>query len=57
MVTYTYDTGGRLLQVTGPTNKVTKYAYNASHRLTTITDARDIVYLTNEYDTNGRIQK
>jgi RHS repeat-associated protein len=58
VVTYTYDTGGRLIQVTGPAaNNITKYAYNASHQLTTITDARDIVYLTNEYDTNGRIKK
>lgn len=41
----------------GPGAKVTKYAYNASHQLTTITDARDIVYLTNEYDTSGRVKK
>jgi RHS repeat-associated protein len=58
VVTYTYDTGGRLIQVTGPAaSNITKYAYNASHQLTTITDARDVPYLTNVYDANGRIQK
>jgi YD repeat-containing protein len=56
-VVYTYDTSGRLAQVTGPANNITKYTYNASHQLTTITDARDIEYLTNEYDANGRIKK
>jgi hypothetical protein len=33
---------------------VTTYRYDASNLLKTITDARDIVYLTNE-PTNGRV--
>jgi RHS repeat-associated protein len=57
VVTYDYDASGRLIKVTGPGTNVTKYTYNASHQLITATDARDIVYLTNEYDTNGRVKK
>jgi RHS repeat-associated protein len=56
-VGYTYDTGGRLWKVTNPKNEVTEYGYDASNRMTTIKDARGIVYLTNEYDANGRVIK
>jgi hypothetical protein len=34
---------------------VTEYTYNAAHRMLTIKDPRSIVYLTNEYDTSGRV--
>jgi RHS repeat-associated protein len=56
-VVYTYDPSGRLWKVTDPKNGVTEYTYDSSHRMLTITDARGILYLTNEYDTNGRVIK
>jgi YD repeat-containing protein len=56
-VNYTYDGSGRLFTVTDPNNGVTEYTYDASHRMETLKDARQIVYLTNEYDGNGRVQK
>jgi RHS repeat-associated protein len=56
-VTYTYDAGGRLWKVTNPNNGVTEYTYDASNRMLTIKDARGIVYLTNEYDANGRVTR
>ena len=56
-VVYTYDASGRLWKVTDPKLGVTEYTYDSSHRMLTIKDARGIVYLTNEYDTNGRVNK
>lgn len=54
-VGYEYDASGRLWKVTDANGGVTEYTYDASHRMVTIEDARGIVYLTNEYDTNGRV--
>ena len=54
-VGYTYDTGGRLWKVTDTNNGLTEYTYDSSGRMLTVKDARGIVYLTNEYDTNSRI--
>jgi YD repeat-containing protein len=50
-----YDTQNRLVAVTDPAGGVTQYAYDASHRMTSLTDARGITYLTNTYDANGRV--
>ena len=54
-VVYTYDTGGRLWKVTDPIGGVTEYTYDSAARMLTIKDARGIVYLTNQYDSNGRV--
>jgi RHS repeat-associated protein len=54
-VTYTYDGTGRLSTVTDPSGGVTQYTYDTSQRMLTIKDARNIVFLTNEYDANGRV--
>ncbi|HET9387218.1 MAG TPA: RHS repeat-associated core domain-containing protein, partial [Gemmatimonadales bacterium] len=54
-VGYTYDGSGRLWKVTDPAGGVTEYTYDTSHRLLTIKDARGIVFLTNHYDGNGRV--
>jgi RHS repeat-associated protein len=54
-VGYTYDASNRLWKVTDPNGEITEYTYDASHRLLTIEDAKGIVYLTNEYDANGRV--
>jgi len=56
-VNYTYDTGGRLWKVTDPAGGVTEYTYDTSNRMLTIKDARGIVYLTNEYNSAGRVIK
>jgi RHS repeat-associated protein len=54
-VNYTYDASGRLKTVTDPAGGVTEYTYDTSHRMLTLKDARGIVFLTNQYDANGRI--
>jgi RHS repeat-associated protein len=54
-VNYEYDAGGRLWRVTDPAGGVTEYTYDTSNRMLTIKDARGIVFLTNQYDTNGRV--
>src|SRR5215213_2546591 len=56
-VNYTYDASGRLWKVTDPASGVTEYLYDTSNRMTKITDPRSILYLTNTYDTNGRVIK
>jgi RHS repeat-associated protein len=56
-VTYTYDASGRLWKVTDPANGITEYTYDASHRMLTIKDPKNIVFLTNVYDANGRISQ
>ncbi|MEK7205207.1 MAG: DUF6531 domain-containing protein, partial [candidate division NC10 bacterium] len=54
-VQYAYDGQGRLMSVTDPAGGVTQYTYDTNHRLLTITDPRGITFLTNEYDTQGRV--
>lgn len=54
-VNYTYDTGGRLWKVTDQAGGVTEYTYDGFGQMLTIKDAHGIVFLTNEYDTNGRV--
>ena len=56
VVGYSYDTSGRLVKVVDAAGGVTEYTYDASHRMLTIKDARGIVYLTNTYNANGRVQ-
>src|SRR5262249_19087280 len=54
-VNYTYDAAGRLSSVTDVGGGVTTYTYDDQNRMLTIKDARNIVYLTNQYDSSGRI--
>jgi RHS repeat-associated protein len=54
-VNYTYDPSGRLATVTDPNGGITQYTYDASNRMLTIRDARNIVFLTNQYDGSGRV--
>ena len=56
-VSYTYDTAGNLWKVTDPNGGVTTYTYDANHNMLTLQDARQIVFLTNQYDANGRVMK
>ncbi|MFI5733146.1 polymorphic toxin-type HINT domain-containing protein [Kribbella sp. NPDC051587] len=53
-VSYTYDTG-LLKTVTDVNGGVTTYGWDASKRLTTITDAKNQLFLTNTYDANNRV--
>jgi RHS repeat-associated protein len=54
-VTYVYDGSGRLWKVTHPGSEITEYTYDTSHRMLTIKDPKNITYLTNTYDANGRV--
>jgi RHS repeat-associated protein len=56
-VQYTYNPQGYLATVTDANSPagVTTYGYDANNNLKTITNARNIVYLTNTYDSNGRV--
>lgn len=57
-VSYGYDANYRLTQVTDVNNGITQYTYDPYYtRMLTIRDPRNIVYLTNEYDSNGRVWK
>jgi RHS repeat-associated protein len=56
-VNYTYDAGGRLWKVTDPQGGVTEYTYDSAHRMLTIKDPKNVVWLTNLYDANGRVVK
>lgn len=53
VVRYAYQ-GNTLATVTDPLGQVTNYTYEAG-RLKTIIDARGIVFLTNDYDSAGRV--
>ncbi len=52
---YDYDTAGRLSAVTDAAGGITRYTYDASHRITSITDPRNILFLVNDYDAEGRV--
>jgi len=54
-VGYQYDTSGRLWKVTDVAGGVTEYTYDSSNRMLTIKDPKNTVYLTNEYNTAGRV--
>lgn len=56
-VSYTYDGSGRLSTVTDANGGVTTYTYNGQNQLVTVTDPRNIVYLTNQYDSGGRVSQ
>jgi YD repeat-containing protein len=56
VVGYTYDAAGRLVKVIDAAGGGTEYTYDASHRMLTLKDARGILFLTNTYDANGRVQ-
>ncbi|MFD7159036.1 RHS repeat-associated core domain-containing protein [Kribbella sp. NPDC059898] len=53
-VSYTYQ-NGLLKTVTDVNGGVTTYGWDTSNRLTTITDAKNQLFLTNTYDTNNRV--
>jgi RHS repeat-associated protein len=56
-VSYTYDAGYRLWKVTDAKGGVTEHSYDSADRMTTIKDPRNITWLTNQYDANGRVDR
>ncbi|WP_405608193.1 RHS repeat-associated core domain-containing protein [Streptomyces sp. NBC_01508] len=53
---YLYDGVGRLETVTDPAGKVSRYTYDgASNRVRTAVDARGITYMTNTFNSDGRV--
>lgn len=54
-VSFTYTAAGDLDTVTDALGGVTDYGYDAQRRLITIEDPRGITFLTNEYDSQGRV--
>ena len=56
-VLYNYDGSGRLSTVTDANGAGWTYGYDSLNRMTTIQDPRLITYLTNVYDSNGRVFK
>jgi len=57
VVRYEYDPQGRIGTVTDPAGGQTRYTYDTSDRILTITDPRNITFLTNTYDSNGRVSQ
>lgn len=54
-VRYSYDSSGRLEEVIDPAGGVTRYTYDGADRMLSLRDPRGIVFLTNEYDSDGRV--
>src|SRR2546425_1050148 len=56
-VQYIYDGNNRLVQVNDPGGGGTFYTYDANSNMLSILDARGITFLTNVYDSNGRVSQ
>ena len=58
-VHYLYDSNGRLYNVTDVNGGTWIYGYDPTNvdQMTSLTDARQIQYLQNQYDSNGRVKK
>lgn len=54
---YAYDSAGTLATVTYPDTTTEKYTYDDNHRMLTMEDRRGHVWVTNQYDANGRVTK
>ncbi|CAJ5349813.1 RHS repeat-associated core domain protein [Burkholderia pseudomallei] len=54
---YAYDSAGTLATVTYPDQTTEHYTYDSGHHLLTMQDRRGHVWVTNQYDGNGRVTK
>jgi RHS repeat-associated protein len=56
-VSYEYDGSSRLFRVTDSRGGVTQYGYDANGRMRSIRNPRNVTYLTNTYDPQGRVTR
>jgi RHS repeat-associated protein len=54
-VTYAYNSAGDLATVTYPDQTTEQYTYDGNSRLLTMQDRRGHIWVSNQYDVNGRI--
>ena len=54
---YAYNSAGSLDTVTYPDQTTEHYTYDSSNRMQTMQDRRGHVWVTNQYDANGRVTK
>ncbi|GGA37688.1 hypothetical protein GCM10010981_28540 [Dyella nitratireducens] len=54
---YAYNSAGSLATVTYPDQTTEQYTYDSNNRMLTMQDRRGHVWVTNQYDTNGRVTK
>lgn len=56
-VAYSYNSAGELTTVTYPDQTTEQYTYDANKRMLTMQDRRGTVWVSNQYDANGRVIK
>jgi len=56
-INYAYNTAGSLATVTYPDQTTEQYTYDSDHHMQTMQDRRGTVWVTNQYDANGRVTK
>lgn len=56
-ISYTYNSSGTLSTVTYPDQTTEHYTYDSANQLLTMQDRRGHVWVTNQYDANGRVTK
>ncbi|GGA37703.1 RHS repeat-associated core domain-containing protein [Dyella nitratireducens] len=54
---YAYNSAGSLATVTYPDQTTEQYTYDGNNRMLTMQDRRGHVWVTNQYDANGRVTK
>ncbi|WP_229771373.1 RHS repeat-associated core domain-containing protein [Burkholderia pseudomallei] len=54
---YAYNSAGSLATVTYPDQTTEQYTYDSNNRMLTMQDRRGHVWVTNQYDANGRVTK
>ncbi|HEX8067899.1 MAG TPA: RHS repeat-associated core domain-containing protein [Thermoleophilaceae bacterium] len=52
---YSYDAAGRLSTATDAGGGTTSYTYDGANQMLSVRDPRNITYLQNTYDSNGRV--
>ena len=56
-ISYAYNGAGSLATVTYPDQTTEQYTYDSNNRMLTMQDRRGHVWVTNQYDANGRVIK
>jgi RHS repeat-associated protein len=55
ILSYSYDANGNLASYRDPLGNTAQYVYDAGHHLVSATDPRNVTYLQNVYDPQGRV--